>query len=473
MLERPWFEFGDLTMGFLRPIVGYGPDLFRYTHLIEGSADPRKLAGGELRHAHSYFVHQGVELGFLGIVSALGVFLVPLLVGVRQLRREGGGYSDVHKLVLIGLLATIGGRMFEQTVGVARVSDLTLFWALLAVFVALPSLDWEESGPVPAGRRRRRAPVSRLGSTASLVPWRLALIAVLIAGIGLLTWTKSINYYRAAVIVAAGAHHFDRGDLQEALSSLDRAVKLAPDVSAYHHYRANVFSAYRQIDQGVPERACTDQTERPYDVCLTREAYLSSLEGASQRPVNFRSRLALAESALAMKLDDQAVELFRDVASMAPQSWHIVDELAVSYLRAGQPDVALLVLDQTTSSPKDDLGRLSAFKIRGEAYRDVGQFESAIDYLDRVISQVQDEAEAYYLRGSSHLSLGQPEPAIRDLGAAIRLEPRHAQAYADRAVAYTYLGRSELARKDADTAVELGFDRSRLEGMLEASKKQD
>jgi len=33
--NRPWFEFDDLSLQWLRPLIGYGPDLFRYTYLLE------------------------------------------------------------------------------------------------------------------------------------------------------------------------------------------------------------------------------------------------------------------------------------------------------------------------------------------------------------------------------------------------------------------------------------------------------
>ena len=140
MVHHPWFEFDSLNLSVLRPVIGYGPDLFRYTFLLESQPRGNDLLPLEPDQAHNYFLHQGVELGFLGLLSSLGLFVVPLLGGGYLLLRERRSYSPAHKIVLIGLLGILAGRFLEEMVGVARVSDLTIFWVLLAIFVALPEV---------------------------------------------------------------------------------------------------------------------------------------------------------------------------------------------------------------------------------------------------------------------------------------------------------------------------------------------
>ena len=137
ILYRPWFEFDDQTMSLARPIIGYGPDLFRSTFLLESRPWGPNLRIGT-NHAHNYFIHNGVELGLVGLVASLGMVAAIFLAGGYQLFRESQSYCMARKLLLIGLLSVFAGRFVEQLVGVARVSDLTIFWALLALFVALP-----------------------------------------------------------------------------------------------------------------------------------------------------------------------------------------------------------------------------------------------------------------------------------------------------------------------------------------------
>ena len=201
MTQHPWFEFDDLSLSPLRPIIGYGPELFRSAYFLESPPIGEGLLPHEVAHAHNYFIHQVVELGILGLLSSLGIFVALFLVGSRWLLREWQSLSTIHKLVLIGLLAALGGRLLEQMVGVARVSDLTISWVLLAVFVALPaSIHNPDSITNPQGPQRRPRASSRplARPRSGTVPrephfqWqfsgRLVLVAFIILGIGSMTW---------------------------------------------------------------------------------------------------------------------------------------------------------------------------------------------------------------------------------------------------------------------------------------------
>ena len=42
--DHPWFEFDTLSLRWLRPLVGYGPDLFRYTYLLESPPEGTKFS---------------------------------------------------------------------------------------------------------------------------------------------------------------------------------------------------------------------------------------------------------------------------------------------------------------------------------------------------------------------------------------------------------------------------------------------
>ena len=141
-LDRPWLEFDSLSLSPLRPLIGYGPDPFRAVSHLE---IPTEVTGSgqvwfEVNHAHNYPLHEAVELGGLGLLTYVGLVAAIVAAGPVQLLRHRRTYSTSHKLVLVALSASLGGRLVEQTVGVARIGDLTLFWILLAVLVALPSV---------------------------------------------------------------------------------------------------------------------------------------------------------------------------------------------------------------------------------------------------------------------------------------------------------------------------------------------
>ena len=92
------------------------------------------------------------------------------------------------------------------------------------------------------------------------------------------------------------------------------------------------------------------------------------------------------------------------------------------------------------------------------------------DIDSQVIHQESQLALAYWERGNAYFNLGEYQRASEDYGRAIRQDPDFAFAYADRALAYTLLGKDKEAQQDVDRAVELGYDRARLEVVIEEAK---
>jgi Flp pilus assembly protein TadD len=67
-----------------------------------------------------------------------------------------------------------------------------------------------------------------------------------------------------------------------------------------------------------------------------------------------------------------------------------------------------------------------------------------------------DNVEAYSSRGAIYAKLGQYQPAIQDLNKAIQLQPDYTLAYNNRANVYLNLGNKELGCYDARKACALG-----------------
>jgi O-antigen ligase/Tfp pilus assembly protein PilF len=393
--HRPWFAFDDLSLPWLRPLIGYGPDLFRYTYLLVTPPMADSLLLIEPDHAHNYFIHQTVEQGILGLIGALGLFLAPFLAGGVLLLRKGQVGAPAHKLVLIGLLAILAGRFVEQMVGVARVSDLTIFWVILAALCALPAA-MQEPVPVanpafqPKPRRRLEPAQAHSFQEPTSNRWqsmvKLAMAAWIIGGILSLTWVRSINYPRAAAMTGVALQHIQQGNPQATLADLDRAIALAPDVPVYYSYRAEVYASYRQNDRLPPERECNQQKEATYDVCLAQQVYFSNLAAVEQRPLYWRSRLALADAAFLLKQDDEAIHLYNEVLSLLPASWPVRNRLATAYLAAGRPEEALKASAESLAINGDNGYPADALFLQGTAYRDLGKPEEAIKSLERSLA---------------------------------------------------------------------------------------
>ena len=506
ILKRPWFEFGSPSPRLLRFSIGYGPDMFKYAYQLENlPRGPDRPAASE-RFAHNILIHQGVELGLLGLLTTLGLFASLAIVGLRRLFRGRQGDSTFYNLLIVGLMATTAGRFAEQMVGVASVSDLTIFWVLLALFAALPAAEgMSQMAPSPAqapmrGRRRRLPPTTEpmISGAQIVVPVVVALC--LVAGIAVLTWTKSINYVMAGFEAREGLNRIRDSEFQNALVSLDRAIDLAPDVSVYHTLRAAVYSGYRRQIEGPKEPQCGQQPNAtPYYACLARQEYLSHGEASKQRSFALSPRLNLADSALTLALMDrdlgkanEAIRLYHEVAQLAPQAWRIWVLLGAAHIQLGQPEAALEPLEKSLAflegTPRSAIPRLlvgmaylqlaeptravqafneaiqinpnlaDGYTNRGASYNDLGQYQRALQDLDEAIKLKPEMALAYVNRGNSYGNLEQFQMAIEDYDEAIRLDPRLALAFSNRALAYTYLGRDDDARMDVERATQLGVD---------------
>jgi tetratricopeptide (TPR) repeat protein len=481
MVDHPWFEFDTLSLAVLRPVIGYGPDLFRYVYMLESPPRGPDRIPREPVHAHNFFIHQGVEAGFLGLLTSLGIFLVPLGVVVYLLVRQRQNYSTIGNLVLIGLLATLAGRWLEQMVGIARVSDLTIFWVLLATLAALPfAVEFPQpaqeivAGPNALLPQSPGVSAPERRSYGWLGIWKLLVIGFLIGGIAVLTWTKTINYPLAAVSAAKGEEHSLAGNFQSALKSLNRAIDLAPDIWINYSRRAAIYSAVLQSDTVIQGVECAlPGYQSSHDVCLAQQAQLDFLEGADQRPLNFRSRRALAISARNLSsstndknLQQQTINSFWEVVAMVPNGWPLLDQLAAVYLAAGQPEAALGPLGKSLSITGDTHNASGAHIFLGVAYRELGQPLIALEEFGEAIRLSPGRIDSYIHRATIYWIVGQRQRAIQDLDQAINLADRlpqtdpllrltYAEALSNRGFAYRELGQPLRAIEDLNRAVEL------------------
>ena len=472
MKDRPWFEFDNLSLRWLRPLIGYGPDLFRYTYLLRSDGEGDRLIPLEPDSAHNFFIHQGVEQGIFGLLGSLGIFAAVAGASAYYLVRLGKDYSLIHKLILITLLSTLAGRFLELMVGVPRVSDLTVLWVLLGAYIALHQVMLGSKGegerlpelPRPAGRRRnpsRQANAVTSGPYSRNLFWRLALTSWLLGGIIVLTWVQGVNHARAAVAEGTAVRFFKQGDWQASLASLGQAIKLAPDVPTYHNNRAKLYLAYQLSINAPFERRCNRQSEVLYDVCLALDGHASNLEAVIKSPFYYRSRGALGNSAFNLGLDERAIESFQVAAGLVPGSWEMKNNLVVAILDGEHSEDALEVLEEALAiTGESKLSDISTF-LQGKVYQDLGQLDKAAQSMTQSLAfglSGNRAAQAHLVLGKHSIASGLFREAINHLNQAVTAVPPSPLAYSLRGQEFARGNRYQEASRDFEKAIELGSE---------------
>ena len=92
---------------------------------------------------------------------------------------------------------------------------------------------------------------------------------------------------------------------------------------------------------------------------------------------------------------------------------------------------------------------------RGKAYLHNGDYENALDDLNRSLLYDERDAEVYVLRAIIYIKKGAFQQAKNDLDRAITLKPDLESAYANRCGLYIHSGEYERAIQDCDKAIEI------------------
>ena len=94
----------------------------------------------------------------------------------------------------------------------------------------------------------------------------------------------------------------------------------------------------------------------------------------------------------------------------------------------------------------------TAFKNRGNAYDDKGQYARALEDFGRAIEINPQDAEAFNSRGTTYIALERYDLAVRDFDQAVRLNPASPIALGNRCFTKAVIGNPEQALRDCNDA---------------------
>ena len=364
--DRPALPNVDGQFYIGRHLLGYGPELFGYAFPQTSPDDLDINFARYFDYAHNHILHEFVELGILGLAAYLGVIGVVVVGGGLQLLRRGSRYSALHKWALIAIVAAVAGRVIEELTGIARVSDLTIFWVLLGLFGALAAAlmnpqEYEAKQPA-APRRRRSSQRARNAATQALVP-RILLISLAAVALGTFTWVKNVNYVMASIEGANSVQAAANGDFDSGIRFANKAIGLAPDVKEYHLQKGALLDSARDSDD--------DPTAQ---VLLGVEAFNANERALVSAPISPNAVQAVANSAMALtRLGKQeygplAFQLYHLVQELRPDAAEPHIMLAGAYLQVQQAEDALIETDLAIAATEDPWVIARANLLRAIAY---------------------------------------------------------------------------------------------------------
>ena len=413
--HRPWFTFeeNEAKSQLLRHVVGYGPDLFRIVFPLSANINFDNDSGSVPNHAHNHFIHTTVELGFLGLISYLGLIITIFAVGIRRI-----GYVVLNRpnisYIFIGILSAISGYTINMITGIPRISDLVLFWCLVALLVilckkttgfkaSLESPDKPQKSPTYKGIKATLS--SKQNTKHSYFPVIcFSLLAIIVVTF---SWQKNVNYFSADRQAYTASQELTQ-DYRQSLALIDNALELAPDLSRYYDYKALILREAASSD--------TNQARKVQTLELAIEASEKALD---LHPYYYSAKHTLAFSTLNLSLlgkeqmKNKSIKSFNELTQQMPNDWRAYIDLASAYIVLGEPAKALETTTIISSMLQPDTGEQSLVSLYiSLAHHQLGQLEQAFKaaQLSREKGGLTEDQDfhAYQLLGEMRTMFSEP-----------------------------------------------------------------
>lgn len=175
----------------------------------------------------------------------------------------------------------------------------------------------------------------------------------------------------------------------------------------------------------------------------------------------------------------QAMEMLERINKVMPGRYYVKFYLAMTHLRLNEPDSAVSMLHDALSLDPKEEDLASIYSYMAQAYKDKGEYNKALEALERAEAYDSERTDVYNLMGYCYFKEKEHEKAIECFRKVLRLNPSSAIDYANIATNYRELGDREQAIANYRLALELDpsidFARenlARLEGAPSVDERQ-
>ncbi|MBI5888484.1 MAG: tetratricopeptide repeat protein [Deltaproteobacteria bacterium] len=265
----------------------------------------------------------------------------------------------------------------------------------------------------------------------------------------------SLQPYNAKAYSNRGVTYENKGQYDRAIEDYNKAIAIEPDYADAYYNRGNVYR-----DKGQHDRALED-----YDKVILLKPDYASVFISRGNVYNKKGQY------------HKAIEDFNMSISLMPNNSIAYYNRGNAYRAKGQKDMAIADYKKNCELGDNDGCRqvkemkaefskvisskpdnADAYYNRGNAYKNKGQYDRAIEDYSKAISLKIDYAEAYSARGNTYFEKGQHDRAIEDYNKVISLKPDDVLAYFNLGIMFYKKGQNGKALENFKKACALGHD---------------
>jgi tetratricopeptide (TPR) repeat protein len=207
--------------------------------------------------------------------------------------------------------------------------------------------------------------------------------------------------------LARGSAALRNGDVQSALAHLKAAIESAPSRAEAHRILAVAYRENDQRDESIEELRTTIRLN----------------------PSDERARISLADALNAAGQDGDAERVLREATESFPGAGQVHYNLGRLYrLMAKNLDAARAFERAAALNPLVGLDNL--YETIGAIHVVEGDFDSAMDALQKRVDVSPNNAEAHRKLGEVYLQQNRADEALGEFLVALLVDPRSAQTYA-------------------------------------------
>jgi len=276
--------------------------------------------------------------------------------------------------------------------------------------------------------------------------------------------TLQANLNQANELVKSGLASFEAGDKDKALSDLERAWSIDPQLEiagimvAYIHIQAQRFNEALE----AAKKLQTNHPNKPSGYNLAGIAY-AGLKQQEQSKSSFQSAFKInpgnldAGSNLAAYLVsegkvNQAIDLLNAVLDHNPEHLRTTQWLAELEYNSQHYEKAVSLLQRAIDKHQEEM---EPYILLARVYLARKEPQKALSLAEKALKKFPDNTQFLGLVGMAQLKMGRPTDAVTAFTSAVNISPKEVSPHYNLAIAYEQLKQLAPATKEVKIALEL------------------